>query len=120
MRFAVGLLVTWLLIGAQPALAGDCVPAGPLPKLDSETVQWTIVILGGHTCLHGLRSGAMMIDSITISAPAKYGTATVQGYGFSYGAPRDFKGDDSFSVAVTGTNRGVRGNSTLLVHVSVQ
>lgn len=120
MRPVLGLLVAWLIIGTQSAMAGDCVPAGSPPKLNSETVEWTIVVPSGQTCLRGLRSGAMMIESITISAPAKFGAATVQGYAFSYGAPRDFKGDDSFSVTIVGTNRGVRGNSTLLIHVSVQ
>jgi hypothetical protein len=120
MRLTVGLLLTCLVVGAQSAKAGDCVPAGPLAKLNFETLNWTIVTLGGQTCLRGLRSGAMIIDSVTISAPAKFGKAMVQGYGFSYEAPRDFKGEDSFSVTVVGTNRGIRGNSTIVVHVSVQ
>lgn len=120
MRFVVMLLVTWLVVGAQSARAGDCVPAGPPAKLNSDSVDWTIVIPSGQTCLRGLRSSAMILESVTISAPAKVGTAMVQGYGFSYGAPRDFKGEDSFSVTVVGTNRGIRGNSTILVHVSVQ
>ena len=120
MRLAVGLLVTWLVVGAQSAKAGDCVPAGPPPKLDNESVYWAIVIASGRTCLRGLRSGTMIIESVAISAPAKSGQAMVQGYGFSYGAPREFKGEDSFSVTVVGTNRGIRGNSIILVHVSVQ
>jgi hypothetical protein len=120
MRFAVGLLVTWLLFGAQSAKAGDCIPAGPPAKLNSEFVDWTIVIASGQTCLRGLRTSAMILESVTISAPAKFGEAIVQGYGFSYAAPRDFKGEDSFSVTLVGTNRGVRGDSTIRVHVSVQ
>jgi hypothetical protein len=120
MRFAVGLLVTWLVVGAQATEAGDCIPAGPPPKLDSKPVDWTIVIAGGQTCLRGLRSGAMTLESVTISAPPKFGEAMVQGYGFSYAAPRDFKGEDSFSVTMVGTNRGFRGNSIIVVHVSVQ
>src|ERR1700688_2845929 len=120
MRLAVGLLVTCLVVGAQSAKAGDCVPAGPPPKLDHESVNWAIVIASGQTCLRGLRSGTMIIESVAISAPAKSGQAMVQGYGFSYGAPSDFKGEDSFSVTVVGTNRGIRGNSIILVHVSVQ
>jgi hypothetical protein len=95
-------------------------PRGPPPKLDSKSVDWTIVIAGGQTCLRGLRSGAMILESVTISAPPTVGQATIQGYGFSYAAPRDFKGEDSFSVTMVGTNRGFRGNSTILVHVSVQ
>jgi hypothetical protein len=120
MRLAVGLLVTWLAVGAQSAKAGDCIPAGPPAKLDFEAVDWTIVIASGQTCLRGLRSSAMTLESVAISAPAKFGEAMVQGYGFSYGAPRDFKGEDSFSVTVVGTNRGIRGNSIIHVHVSVQ
>jgi hypothetical protein len=120
MRFAVGLLVTSLVVGAQSAKAGDCVPAGPPAKLDSESVNWTIVIASGQTCLRGLRSGTMILESVAISAPAKFGEAMVHGYGFSYVAPRDFKGEDSFSVTLVGTNRGFRGNSIILVHVSVQ
>jgi len=112
--------VTWLVVGAQSAEAGDCIPAGPPPKLNSESVDWTIVIASGQTCLRGLRSSAMIIEGVAITAPAKFGEAMVQGNGFSYGAPRDFKGEDSFSVTVVGTNRGIRGNSNILVHVSVQ
>jgi hypothetical protein len=120
MRFAVGLLVTWLLAGGQPAHAGDCIPAGPPPTLNSESVDWKIVIVSGQTCLRGLRSGTMILESVAISVPPKVGEAMIRGYGFSYGAPRDFKGEDSFSVTMVGTNRGIRGNSTILVHVSVQ
>lgn len=119
MRLVVGLLVTSLAVGAQSAKAGDCIPGGPPAQFNSESVDWTVVIASGQTCLRGLRSSAMIIESVAISTPAKFGEATVQGYGFSYGAPRDFKGEDSFSVTVVGFNRGVHGNSTIRVHVSV-
>ena len=120
MRLAVCLLLTWFLVGVHSAKAGDCVPAGPPAKLDFESVDWTIVIASGQTCLRGLRSGAMILESVAVSAPAKFGEATVQGYGFSYRAPRDFKGEDSFSVTMSGTNRGIRGNSIIRVQVSVR
>ena len=120
MRLAMQLLVIWLIVGVQSAKAGDCVPAGPYPTLNSESVDWEIVIPSGRNCLHGLRTGAMIVKSVAISAPAKFGEATVQGYGFSYEAPPNFKGEDSFAVTVVGTNRGIQGNSTIRVHVSVQ
>jgi hypothetical protein len=116
----VQLLVIWLIVGTQSANAGDCIPGGPFPTLNSESVDWNIVIPSGRTCLHGLRTGAMLIKSVAISAPAKFGEAIVQGYGFSYEAPPDFKGEDSFAVTLVGTNRGISGNSIIRVHVSVQ
>ena len=120
MRFTVCLLLAWLLVGVLSAKAGDCVPTGPPAQLNSETVDWTIVIMSGHTCLRGLRSRAMTLESVVVSAPAKFGEATVQGYGFSYKAPHDFKGEDSFSVTMSGANRGIRGNSIIRVEVSVR
>jgi hypothetical protein len=51
MRLAVRLLPSLvsicLLIGVHSAKAGDCIPAGPAAKLDSEPVDWTIVIASG-------------------------------------------------------------------------
>jgi hypothetical protein len=120
MRLAVCLLLTWSVVGTLSAKAGDCVPAGPHAQLESETVDWTIVITSGQSCLRGLRSHAMTLESVVVSAPAKFGEATVEGYGFSYKAPRDFKGEDSFSVTMSGTNRGIRGNSIIRVQVSVR
>jgi len=115
MRLAVALLVILLVMGAQSAKAGDCIPAGPPPtvRLSSESVDWNIVIASGQICLRGLRSGAMIIKSVAISAPAKFGEAIVHGYGFSYQAPSDFKGEDSFVVTMVGTNRGIQGNSVI-------
>jgi hypothetical protein len=120
MRFVVWLLLTWLLLGVDLAKAGDCVITGAPPILDSKPVEWTIVIASGQSCLRGLRSGAMTLESVVVSTPAKFGEATIQGYGFSYRAPRDFKGDDSFSVIMSGVNRGIHGNSIIRVSVSVR
>jgi hypothetical protein len=120
LRFARCVLVAGFLVGAASAEAGDCVPGGPAAQLDSETVDWTIIIASGRSCLRGLRSGAMIIDRVGLSAPAQVGEASIHGYGFSYSAPRGYKGEDSFSVSMSGTNRGIRGNSVIRVHVSVQ
>ena len=120
MRFVVCLLLTWLLVGVHLANAGDCVLTGAPAILDSTSVEWTMVIASGQSCLRGLRSGAMTLESVVVSTPAKFGEATVQGYGFSYRAPRDFKGEDSFSVTMSGANRGVHGSSIIRVSVSVR
>lgn len=120
MRATSAALVTWLLLGGGQAMAGGCAITGPPAKLDSTAIDWTLVIASGQSCVHGLRGGAMMLDSVRISAPAKSGEAAVQGYGFVYRARADFKGEDSFSVVIAGSNRGIRGSSTIRVLVSVR
>jgi hypothetical protein len=120
MRLALYPVLACFLFGFHSAQAADCALTGPPAKLDSAPVDWKIVIASGQSCLRGLRSGAMTLESVTVTAPAKFGEVVVRGYGFSYRAPSDFKGEDSFSVTMSGTNRGVRGNSVIQVHVTVR
>ena len=115
-RFVLALV----LLGAPCARAGYCVTDGPAPRLDSQPVEWKFTIASGESCIRGLRSGAMQLDSVKISTPAKVGQATVQGYSFSYQAPRGFKGEDAFAVTMTGANYRIRGSSTIQVYVSVR
>jgi hypothetical protein len=117
---ALGALVMALLTQLHPAAAADCAIIGPPARLDAETVDWTLVIGSGQSCLRGLRSSGMLLDSVTIGAPPKVGVATVQGYGFSYRAPTGAKGEDAFSVTMAGSNRGIRGASTIRVRVLVR
>src|SRR4051812_13029998 len=85
-----------VLLGSPGAQAGYCIVEGPPPRLDSQPVQWKFTIASGDSCIRGLRSGAMQLDSVSVSTPAKVGQATVQGYSFSYRAPQGFRGDDTF------------------------
>ena len=120
LRWATLAIVFFAVFGPRPASAAECAITGPQVKLDIELVDWTLVIASGRNCTRGLRSGAMLVDSVTIGDPAKRGIAAVQGYGFTYRAPADFKGDDAFSVVIAGTDRGIRGASTLRVRVLVR
>src|SRR4051812_4359935 len=92
---AAGLLTACCLLGASAAHAGGCVIAAsgpPARLLAAETIDWTFVIASGQSCVRGLRSGAMLIESVSLVAPAKIGAAAVAGYGFTYRAPADYKG----------------------------
>jgi hypothetical protein len=120
MRAIFAALAAWLLLGTCQATAGECAIAGPRAKLDSDAVDWALVIASGQSCVRGLRFGVMTLDDVRISAPAKFGEAAVQGYGFVYRARADFKGEDAFSVVIAGSNRGIRGISTIRVTVSVR
>ena len=117
---AGSFVLALLLLGAPCAEAGYCIVDGPPPRLDSQPIEWKFTIASGESCIRGLRSGAMQLDSVSISTPAKVGQATVQGYSFSYKAPRGFKGEDAFAVTMTGANYRIRGSSTIQVYVSVR
>ncbi len=120
MRLVGGVAALWLMTAVGPAYAGDCIVSGPPPLLDSQPIAWNFVIASGQSCIRGLRSGAMILDSVTLTRPSKSGDAVIKGYGFAYAAPRDFKGDDSFEVTMMGSLRGVHGKSVISVHVSVR
>jgi hypothetical protein len=109
-----------LWLGVLSAQAGDCIINGLLPQLDSQPLFWAFEIASGQSCIRGLRSGAMLLDSVQLSEPAKAGVATVQGYSFSYRAPPNFKGEDSFAVTMSGVYRRVRGSSVIHVQVLVR
>jgi len=113
-------IIVGFLLGVLNARAGDCIVNGPLPRLDSQSVEWTFEIASGQSCIRGLRSGAMLLDNVSLSSPAKFGVTTVQGYSFSYRAPANFKGEDNFAVTMSGVYRRVRGSSVIQVHVSVR
>jgi|SRR5579871_871385 len=120
MRRAVFVIISWMVLWSPGAAWADCVVTGPRPQFDVETIQWTLVIASGQSCVRGLRSGAMVVRDLRISAPAQVGEVTAAGYGFVYKAPRDFRGDDSFSVSMSGVYNGIPGSTTVQVHVSVR
>ncbi|AMN43774.1 hypothetical protein [Rhodoplanes sp. Z2-YC6860] len=109
-----------LLLGLQPSLAGDCIISGPAPRLDSQSIEWTMGIGRGQQCIRGLRSAAMLINRVEIESPAKHGQVKVQGYAFSYEAPTGFTGEDFFSVLLDGSFRGVPGHTLIKVQVNIR
>src|SRR5262245_55541985 len=120
MRVFACLLCVGSILAAGPGLADDCLVSGPRPRLDAAPVDWQLVIASGQRCVRGLRSATMVLDNVTISAPAQFGEATTAGYGFVYRAPPQFKGEDTFSVSLVGVERGIRGSTTVNVRVVVR
>ena len=77
-------------------------------------------IASGVSCTQGLRRRpSMMIDAVTIIAPPKVGQLVVLGPGFFYRAP-EFRGEDSFTLEITGSDNRLPGNSTIRITVSVR
>jgi hypothetical protein len=107
---------------AHPSLdasARSCVSQARPYLLTSDTVDWSIQLPSGQSCVHSLRSGNVLLEGITLIASPKSGTLEFVGPGFRYKASSGFTGQDSFSVEVLGNAAKVRGSSTIRVIVSV-
>jgi hypothetical protein len=98
-----------------------CLLNGPTYQLAADTVTWSMTIGEGQRCVRGVRSAYTILDGVKLLLRPKSGQVVLDGPGFIYQSPSNFRGQDSFSLSVTGkTNNNVSGNSTILVLVSVK
>src|SRR5947208_3661901 len=85
------------------AIAGDCL-SHPAPfQLQSDTVQWLMVIARGDECIQGLRGKTMILESVSIVEPPKRGRVVLQGPSFRYSAGPE-AGSDSFQLVIVGSS----------------
>ena len=89
-------------------------------QLKSDTVEWAMKIASGHTCVRGLRSGAMSSSTVELISRPQSGQVTVLGPGFSYKAKADYQGPDAFTLRVSGTLMRKQGTSEIQVIVDVE
>jgi hypothetical protein len=75
----------------------------------------TMTVKSGKICDEPLYSGGLRIHGLTISSPAKNGTAFTRGNDFAYRSRPGFTGTDRFVVAVA----SYLGTSHLTVDVDV-
>jgi len=116
----LGLVFLVLIaLGASAACAGECVISGPPYQLQSDTVEWRMNIASGQSCIRGIRYGNVANPAITIISPPQFGQVTLLGPAFSYAAKSDFRGQDSFTVKVSGASNRASGTSTIRVLVSI-
>jgi hypothetical protein len=83
--------------------------------LTSDTVDWSIQVASGQSCVRGLRLGNVVVEKVSLTTPPKSGNVRLEGPGFRYTANSGFHGEDSFMV-----EGKVRGTSTIRVVVSVK
>ena len=120
MRSSIFVTLALLLPFGGVASAESCAfSSAPGFQLKSDTVEWAMKIASGHTCIRGLRSGAVSSSTVEIISPAQSGKVTVLGPGFSYKAKADYQGPDTFTLRVSGTLMRTRGTSEILVIVDV-
>ena len=108
------------LVQAQDPPATSCLLGGPTYYLASDTVQWSMAIASGQTCVRGLRANNTVLDNIELITPPKAGQVRLQGPAFTYKADPDFQGTDSFAFSVSGRINKMTGSSTIQILVSVR
>lgn len=117
-RPIIAAALFWAFVPSMAA-AGDCV-SHPAPlRLESDTVQWLIVIARGDECIQGLRGRTMIFESVSAIEQPKTGRVVLQGPSFHYYAAAD-AGSDSFRLLIAGTSMRMRGTSTVDVVVQVR
>ena len=113
-------LVIGLAIWSDGVFAQTCATQAPQYRLTSDTVDWSIQVASGQSCVRGLRAGNIVLEKVSLTSPPKSGNVQLVGPGFRYTGNRGFHGEDSFIVEVSGLARKVRGTSTIRVVVSVK
>ena len=113
------VLLGFLLLGAPSAWAQACSVAVHRYDLTSDSVQWSMQIGAGQSCIGGFRVSNVSIDNVRLIAPPTSGEITLQGPGFRYRAKPNFQGQDSFSVIVSGLSKRIPGLSIIRVLISV-
>ena len=117
---ALGAAALAIMLGdIRGAAAQACVIQTPRYSLKADTVDWTIKIASGKSCVRGVRFGNVQLESVKLVSPPKSGHVTVEGPGFRYTSKAKYNGSDSFALAVVGTLNKHPGSSVIRVTVSV-
>ena len=123
MRVVPGVLLA-LYVGTMPTFAQDqvraCLLSGPQYQLASDTVEWRMVVGRGQGCVRGIRATLTTLDSVSLAVPPQAGRIKLEGPGFLYQADSEFRGEDSFTMIVSGKLSNIPGSSTIRVLVSVR
>jgi hypothetical protein len=120
----IGVLCAALAVAfvtcSQKASAQTCVSQAPHYLLASDTVDWSIQVSNGQSCVRGLRFGSVVLERVSLVVPPQSGDVQLVGPGFRYSPKLGFHGEDSFSIEVLGRANKIRGTSTIHVAVSVK
>jgi len=112
-------VIAFLSLGMKIAHAGECIVSGQRYRLTTDTVDWSIKVGSGESCIRGLRFNNVAIESVKLISAPQAGQVTLGGPSFTYSAKSNYEGQDSFTVAVSGTINRSRGSSTIRVTVSI-
>jgi hypothetical protein len=92
----------WPLTGCAANAQQLCPIDAPRYRLQDDTVSWSMTIVNGHSCIHGIRFGNIQLDSLKLTSSPRFGEVALQGWGFKYSPNAGFQGQDAFSLTVVG------------------
>ena len=113
------MIVLALVLLPTVAAAGNCLSRPPSFVLQSDTVEWSMVVARGSECIQGLRGRTMVLDSVAVLEPPKAGLLVLQGPSFRYSAGPE-AGSDAFKISIVGTSGHLHGSSIVTVAVQVR
>jgi hypothetical protein len=116
---SICIIVLAAALAPTVAAAGNCLSHPPPFVLQSDTVEWAMVLGRGSECIQGLRGRTMVLESIAVLEQPKSGLVILQGPSFRYSAGPEV-GSDSFKIAIVGTSARMRGSSIVTVDVQVR
>jgi Big-like domain-containing protein len=116
-----GIIAASVLVGSHwPVYAQCAVEPWSIPYLGSNT-STTMLAGSGQVCqISPGAGGTNVITSVTISVPARNGSASVSGDAVLYQSQSGFTGQDSFTFTLSGSGPGGSGSSAVQVNVTVQ
>ncbi len=119
---AIGTVTAAMLIISPPARAEfECRLVGRQAyTFTSDTVEWSMIIVAGQSCVRGIRSFDATIDDIQLVTAPQSGQVTLQGTAFYYRAAPNFQGTDAFTLSISGKRLTVSGKSTIRVMISIR
>jgi hypothetical protein len=91
----------------------------PSYTMSSDTIEWSMIIRTGESCVRGIRYGAAIVDEVKLVTTPQFGQVTLQGTAFYYQAAPEFHGADAFALSVSGKVNQIPGSSTIRVLVSI-
>src|ERR1700722_6874085 len=124
MRY-LSMLGPYAAIAAAAVLAPTVVDAGnclsrPAPfVLQSDSVEWSMVVGRGSECIQGLRGRTMVLENVSVLEQPKAGQIILQGPSFRYSAGPEI-GEDTFKLAILGTSTRIHGSSVVTVNVQIR
>ena len=116
----MGVISVLWVVDMPIASAQACVVVNsPRYLLNSDQVDWSMRITTGGSCVHGLRFGTVVLQTVALVVPPQSGKVTLAGPGFRYTANPNFHGEDSFTIEVAGVANKIHGKSSVHVSVSI-